>query len=93
MQGEVAAQLARGAARMMSTRCGVGTTGVAGPGPADGHEAGTVFVAACIDGEVAVRRLRLAGTRTLVRQAAVAAALAVLRGVVDDWEQSRPRRS
>ncbi|WP_374929167.1 CinA family protein [Kytococcus sedentarius] len=40
----VAEQMAAGAARWAGADWGVATTGVAGPGPADGHPEGTVFV-------------------------------------------------
>ncbi len=42
---QVAAQLAAGARERFSASWGIGTTGVAGPGPADGCPVGTVFVA------------------------------------------------
>lgn len=40
----VAEQMARGVAELFNADIGLSTTGVAGPGPADGHEAGTVVV-------------------------------------------------
>ena len=42
---EVARQMARGARSLFGADIGVSTTGVAGPGPADGFEAGTVHIA------------------------------------------------
>jgi len=45
VQAEVAAQMAVGVARSCGATWGLATTGVAGPGPADGHPAGTVHVA------------------------------------------------
>ncbi len=88
VQAEVARQLALGAARLLGADCGIGTTGVAGPGPADGAPAGTVFVAASVAGTVRARRLDVAGTRPLVRRAAVGAGLAVLLGLLEDREQT-----
>lgn len=90
VQAEVAAQLAEGATRLLGADVGVGTTGVAGPGPADGQPAGTVFVAACLAGETRVRRLTLAGTRALLRGASVGAALALVLGLLADREQIPP---
>ncbi|WP_324653221.1 CinA family protein [Georgenia sp. H159] len=87
VQAEVARQLARGAARLLGADCGVGTTGVAGPGPADGHGAGTVYLAVTLAEEVRTRRLLLAGTRPAVRRASVTAALALLSGLLADREQ------
>lgn len=84
VQGEVAAQMALGCAALLGADCGVGTTGVAGPGPADGHPAGTVHVAVSLAGTVRTRRLRLAGTRGLVRRASVDSALALLLGMLAD---------
>lgn len=86
---EVARQLALGAARVMGAHCGIGTTGVAGPGASAGHPAGTVLVAAAHTGTVRVRRLELAGTRPLVRRAATAAGLSLLLGLLADGEQPR----
>ncbi|WP_285598369.1 CinA family protein [Kineosporia sp. NBRC 101731] len=42
---DVAAQMATGARRLLKADIGIATTGVAGPGPADGAPAGRVFVA------------------------------------------------
>ncbi len=42
---DVAAQMAAGVRRLMGADYGLATTGVAGPGPADGAPAGRVFVA------------------------------------------------
>ncbi len=83
VQDEVAAQLATGAAHLLGASCGVGTTGVAGPGPADGQAAGTCYVAACHGTDVRVRRLELAGTRSAVRRAGAAAVLALLLGLLE----------
>jgi nicotinamide-nucleotide amidase len=41
----VAAAMASGVRASLGATFGLATTGVAGPGPADGHQAGTVFVA------------------------------------------------
>lgn len=91
VQAEVARQLARGAARLLGADCGIGTTGVAGPGPSDGHPAGTVFVAASRGDTVRVRELALAGTRPLIRRASTAAALALLVGLLADESARRQR--
>lgn len=84
---EVALQMARGVAALTGADVGVATTGVAGPGPADGHPAGTVVVAAVLvarpgtpraDPAEVVRVLHLPGDRPAVRAAAVDGALTAL---------------
>ncbi|MHB1063387.1 MAG: CinA family protein [Georgenia sp.] len=81
---DVARQMARGAAARLGATHAIATTGVAGPGPADGHPAGTVHVAAHGPGAERVRSLVLAGPRTAVRAAAAAAVLALLGGLLAD---------
>lgn len=75
---EVARQMARGAAARLGASHALATTGVAGPGPADGRDAGTVLVAVHGPSGERVRTLLLPGTRPVVRDAAVGAALALL---------------
>jgi len=57
---------------------GAATTGVAGPDPAEGKPAGTVYVAASAGPETLVRRLALSGSRAAIRAAAVREALALV---------------
>jgi nicotinamide-nucleotide amidase len=75
---DVAAAMAAGVRDRLSATYGVSTTGVAGPGPADGKPQGTVFVA--VDGPAgpAGAGLHLAGGRPEVRAQAVTAALSLL---------------
>jgi len=96
VQPEVARQMARGVRALLGADVGVATTGVAGPGPQDGHPAGTVFVAVtCSDGvemdphsppeiEVSERVLELSlpGERAQVRIAATTAALDLVLAVL-----------
>ncbi|ARD41459.1 CinA family protein [Actinomyces gaoshouyii] len=72
----IAQQMARGAARLLGADAGLATTGVAGPGPADGHPAGTVHIAAFGPWGTVGRRLGLTGGRDEIRAATT---LAVLR--------------
>jgi nicotinamide-nucleotide amidase len=74
----VAAAMAAGVRDWLGATYGVSTTGVAGPGPADGKAQGTVFVA--VDGPSGPlgSGLRLAGSRQEVRDQAVAASLSLL---------------
>ena len=43
---DTAQQMAQGAARVCGADCAIASTGVAGPGPSDGHPQGTVCIAA-----------------------------------------------
>lgn len=79
---ECAEAMAAGARRLLRADWGVGTTGVAGPGPSDGRPAGTVHVA--VSGEVAgesvkaSRLFSLDGDRHAVRRSTVEATLLLL---------------
>lgn len=71
--------MARGVAGLVGSTHAIATTGVAGPGPAEGHPAGTVLVAVLAPAVgVRVRTLRVDGDRGSVRAGAVEAALALL---------------
>ena len=76
---DVAMAMADGVRRLLGATYGLATTGVAGPGPADGKPQGTVFVAVaglsetCDDGLGGV-----AGDRQHVRDATVRRALSLL---------------
>jgi nicotinamide-nucleotide amidase len=73
---EVAGQMARGVRDRLGADVGLATTGVAGPGPQDGHPPGEVHVAVAWPGGTRVRSLRLAGDRAAIRAAACRAVLA-----------------
>jgi len=97
VQGEVASQMAVGVCRVLGSRVGVATTGVAGPEPQDGQPVGTVFVAVAVEGSVEVRQLALDGSRSEIRAATVAGALALMvdrlsgvedRGALGRWHSS-----
>ncbi len=92
VQERVAVAMAAGAARLLGADVGVATTGVAGPGPADGRRAGTVVVAVAQPvpgpGDVAVT-LELDGDRAAVRSLATGCALALLAR----WAGERRARS
>lgn len=79
---DVAVALAAGARERCGADWGLGTTGVAGPDPQDGHPVGTVFVA--VGGPVVrVRSLSLTGTRPEIRLAAAVAAIDLLVEVLN----------
>ena len=58
---------------------GLSTTGVAGPGPHDGHSAGTVYLGFAIGDDVSSLRLELGGDRAAIRDETVSESLLQLR--------------
>lgn len=84
---EVVSQMALGARRVLGVDVALATTGVAGPGPSEGHPAGTVWLACAGPTGVTARRLALTGDRSQVRSGAVLAALALGHEVTlsADW--------
>jgi nicotinamide-nucleotide amidase len=77
VDADVAAAMAEGVRQRLDATWGVATTGVAGPGPAEGKPAGTVHVAVAGPTGTVTRLLRLNGTRAQVRARTVAAVLAL----------------
>jgi nicotinamide-nucleotide amidase len=75
---EVAAAMAAGARARLGATYGMSTTGVAGPGPADGKPQGTVFIA--VDGPAGAvgSGFQLAGDRQQVRVQVVQLVLSLL---------------
>ncbi len=81
VQERVGLAMAAGAAGLLGADLGVSTTGVAGPGPADGHRAGTVIVAVAQPQAGPADRVvtvDLRGDRPAVRALAARCALALL---------------
>ena len=76
----VAAAMADGVRQRLGATIGVATTGVAGPGPQDGHPAGTVHVAVSLPDDTIVRTMALAGNREEVRRLTVERVLGLLLG-------------
>lgn len=76
----VAVAMAEGVRDRLGATIGVSTTGVAGPGPADGHPAGTVHVAVSLAGDTVVRTMALRGSRDEVRRLTVERVLGLLLG-------------
>ncbi len=78
---EVAVAMAQGAMKSFGTTWGIGTTGVAGPNPLDGHPVGAVWVA--IQGPVCQSiELSLSGERESVRNAATSSAIATFARIL-----------
>ncbi len=74
----VAAAMATGVRQRLGATYGAATTGVAGPGPADGKPQGTVFIAVDGPAGAASAALQLAGDRRDVREGSVRAVLSLL---------------
>lgn len=79
---DTALLMADGVRRLTGADLGIATTGVAGPGPIEGHPVGTVFVAVTWESERAVRALTCHGSREQVRRQTVQAALELLLEVL-----------
>lgn len=78
---EVAISMATGVRDLMNSTWAISTTGVAGPGPTDGVQPGTVWVA--IEGPISqTRQLELSGTREIVRNATIAGAIAAFARIL-----------
>ncbi|RRD06073.1 nicotinamide-nucleotide amidohydrolase family protein [Arachnia propionica] len=68
VHAEVARQMARGAQRRLGADLALATTGVAGPGPAEGHPPGTGFIALALPSdETLARPFTLTGSRNEIR--------------------------
>lgn len=82
----VAAVMAAGVRARLGATYGISTTGVAGPGPADGKPAGTVFIA--IDGPFGpvTKGLQLSGDRDHVRYETVWSVLSLLLSALREDE-------
>lgn len=78
--GPVAAAMADGVRERLGATIGVATTGVAGPGDADGFPAGTVHVAVSLADDTVVRTMALNGNRDEVRRLTVERVLGLLLG-------------
>ena len=77
---DVALQMAGGVRHLLGADLGLATTGVAGPGPADGYPAGTVHVAVVGPWGEAHRELHLSGDRSQIRHGAVLNVIGVAVG-------------
>ena len=82
VSAEVAGAMAAGVRDRLGATVGAATTGVAGPDPAEGKPAGTVYIAASAGQETRVRRLALSGSRAAIRAATVREALALVLVIV-----------
>ncbi|WP_285726430.1 CinA family protein [Psychromicrobium xiongbiense] len=82
VDGEVAAQMAQGAAHRLGSRLGLATTGAAGPESHDGQPVGTVFLAVALDSQTRVVERHYSGDRDDIRRQSVTDVLALAHEVV-----------
>ncbi len=75
---EVALAMAQRALELFGSDYALSTTGIAGPGPADGQEAGTVWLGCASKVSSGAILLKLAGDRNQIRAAAVKSALEMI---------------
>lgn len=85
---DVAMQMAAGVRQHLAVAgraadVAIATTGVAGPGPQDGHAAGTAFVGIAIGIEVSYLALHLRGAREDIRNGVVSESLAAVVAALD----------
>jgi nicotinamide-nucleotide amidase len=88
----VAQAMAAGARARAGTTVGMGVTGIAGPGGGTpGKPVGTVSIAVIVDGTTRVRTFQFVGGREQVKFQASQAALNMLRLILENNDQRRPR--
>jgi len=79
VSAEMASAMAVGACEALGSDCAIAVTGVAGPQPLEGNEAGCVFIAVCIQGDVESFRVDLPFDRERIRQLTCIMSLNMLR--------------
>lgn len=89
VDADVAVHMARGVRRLGTidhkpADIGISTTGVAGPGPADGHAAGEVFIAVVTASREQSWSHKFHGERESVREASVNAAIEALLEILSE---------
>src|SRR5699024_1185817 len=68
---ECAVEMAQNICKKLDAHIGISFTGVAGPEPVEGHDAGTVYIAICTeDGDQRVEKMSLQGGRNTIRKRA-----------------------
>ncbi|MFA5918202.1 MAG: CinA family protein [Candidatus Nanopelagicaceae bacterium] len=83
---EVAVAMADGIRELLGSTWGISTTGVAGPGDADGVAAGTVWIA--ISGPInQTTQLEVEGEREVVRNASVSSAISTFERILGTLKQ------
>ncbi|MEY3156216.1 MAG: hypothetical protein RL257_236 [Actinomycetota bacterium] len=83
---EVAIAMAQGVRAKFAASWAVSTTGVAGPGPSHGVEAGTVWLAIVRPDHQETVKLEISGDRESVRRGAVESAVGVLARILSSQQ-------
>lgn len=79
VSAEMAEAMATGVCDALGADCSIAVSGVAGPEPLEGNDAGTVFIAVCIAGETESVRVDLPFDRERIRQFTCIMSLNMLR--------------
>lgn len=83
---QVAEEMAKGAILFTKADVSVAVTGIAGPdGGTEEKPVGLVYIACMVKGNLTVKKYNFAGNRGRVREASVAAALALLRSCILEY--------
>lgn len=83
---QTAKEMAKGAALLLKADVAAAVTGVAGPdGGTEEKPVGLVYIACCVKGKTTVKKYRFSGNRSKIRDSAVSAALALLRGCILEY--------
>ncbi len=83
---QTAEEMAKGAALFHKADVAVAVTGLAGPeGGEEDKPVGLVYIACSVKGKTTVRKYRFSGNRGKVRESAVSAALALMRGCILEY--------
>lgn len=83
---QTAEEMAKGACQMLKSDVAAAVTGIAGPdGGTEEKPVGLVYIACCVKGKVTVKECRFSGNRRKIREAAVSAALALMRGCILEY--------
>lgn len=75
---EVAIGMAQGALELFGSDYALSTTGIAGPGPQEGKEPGTIWLGCASKTDSGARLVKLEGDRNQIREATVNAALELI---------------
>jgi nicotinamide-nucleotide amidase len=81
---QCAVEMVEGAAKTLELDAAVSTTGAGGPGPEEGHPAGTVYVGVLVRGVVSCHKLRIEGDPGEVVESATEQSLGLLRAAMTE---------